>query len=64
LSENNIFTLKQIKEAKRLLRALQITEGRDDVMTLDEMLERVVEMDRQSEAEAGRSDAGALTPAS
>ena len=51
MSQNNIITLKQIKEAKRLFKAYEITEGSAGDMTLQKMLAIVIEQDRKSAAE-------------
>ncbi len=49
--KEKIISIHQIKEAKRLHKALEITTLGPITVTLTEMLDKVVEMDRQSEIE-------------
>jgi hypothetical protein len=44
--KEKVISIQQIKEAKRLYRALEITSINSPTLTFDEMLDRVVEMDR------------------
>ena len=60
--KEKVVSIQQIKEAKRLHRALEITTLGQVKVTLSEMLEKITEMDRQSELEladmaANRSEA-------
>jgi hypothetical protein len=49
--KENVVSIQQIKEAKRLHRAIEITSGSSSKITFSEMLDRVVKLDRQSETE-------------
>ena len=49
--KEKIISIQQIKEAKRLHRALEITGDGSPSISLSQMFDKVVEMDRKSELE-------------
>jgi hypothetical protein len=49
--KEKVISIKQINEAKRLHRALEMTRDGSKIISLSQMVDKVVEMDRQSELE-------------
>ena len=49
--KEKVISIQQIKEAKRLHKALEITTLGPVTVTLTEMLDKIVQMDRESEVE-------------
>jgi len=58
--KEKVISIQQIKEAKRLYRALEITSDGLPKITFTEMLNRVAEMDRRFENESARKTSNGI----